>query len=129
MSEVPSRPPANALPIALLAWAIPSAGHFALGKRGRGAIFLAVIAIAFATGALLEGNLYRAVAGQPLSLFASLGAMGVGLPYFVLRIAAGYEGDPTAPGFEIGTVFLLSAGLMNILLVLDCWDIASGRKE
>ncbi len=115
--------------IALLAWAVPSAGHFLLARRGRAVVFALVVATSFSVGVGLGGNLYRPVAGQPLSVFAALGAMGVGLPYFLLRVGAGYEGDPVGPGFEIGTVFLLSAGLMNILLVLDALDIASGRKE
>ena len=33
-----------------------------------------------------------------------------------------------APGFEYGTAFLLTAALMNLLLILDAWDIARGRK-
>ena len=115
--------------MALLAWAVPSAGHFALGRKGRAAIFAAVVFAALGIGAALGGNLYRPAAGQPLSWFAAAGALGAGLPYFALRLVAGYEGDPTGPGYEYGTVFLLSAGLMNILLVLDSWDIATGRKE
>ncbi len=55
--------------------------------------------------------------------------MGVGAPYFVARYGFGYEGKPEAQGYEYGTVFLLSAGLMNLLLVLDVWDLACGRKE
>ena len=31
--------------------------------------------------------------------------------------------------FEYGTTFTLTAGLMNLLLVLDCFDIAEGRKK
>ncbi len=68
------------------------------------------------------------MAGQPLSILATLGAMGMGAPYFLLRWGLGYSGSPEAAGFEYGAVFLLSAGLMNLLLVLDVWDIASGRK-
>ena len=34
-----------------------------------------------------------------------------------------------AAGYEYGTAFLLTAGLMNLLLVLDAWDIARGKKE
>ena len=30
---------------------------------------------------------------------------------------------------EYGSTFLLTAGLMNILLILDAWDIATGRKS
>ena len=118
----------RAIALALLAWFVPSAGHFALRHRRRAAVFAVVIAVALLTGATLEGNLYRPVAGQPLTALAAVGAMGMGAPYFVLRLALAYEGDPTAAGYEYGTAFLLSAGLMNLLLVLDVWDLARRHR-
>ena len=87
-----------------------------------------LIATAFVAGLYLHGNLYRVVPGQPLSILATLGAMGAGLPYFVARFGAGMIGDSAAATFEYGTIFLLSAGLMNLLLVLDVWDDAQGKK-
>ena len=48
--------------------------------------------------------------------------------YFVLRYLLGYHGDLVSPGFEYGSAFILTAGLMNLLLVLDAWDHARGRK-
>jgi hypothetical protein len=118
----------RAVALALLAWSVPSAGHFALGRRRRAAVFALVIAAALFTGVALDGNLYRPVEGQPLTRLATLGAMGMGAPYFVLRQGLGYEGDATSAGYEYGTAFLLSAGLMNLLLVLDVWDLARRRR-
>ena len=54
--------------------------------------------------------------------------MGMGLPYFGLRFIFGYQGSVVAAGYEYGSAFLLTAGLMNLLLVLDTWDILRGRK-
>lgn len=122
-------PSGRLIGLVLLAWLVPAAGHVALGRRGRAAVFAVVLAVALATGYALDGNLYRVVPGQPLSWLFTAGAAGLGAPYFLLRWGLGYQGDPTAPGFEYGTVFLLSAGLMNLLLVLDVYDIASGRKD
>ena len=34
-----------------------------------------------------------------------------------------------ATTYEYGCAYLLTAGLMNLLLVLDAWDIATGRKR
>jgi hypothetical protein len=129
VSPTPRRTANAAALLALVAWFVPAAGHFALGRRGRAVVFAAVVLVALVVGATLGGNLYRPTPGSPLSWFAAAGALGAGLPYLVLRLGLGYEGDPTGPGYEYGTVFLLSAGLMNILLVLDTWDIATGRKE
>jgi hypothetical protein len=124
-----ARFPWRALALAVLAWLVPSSGHVVLGKRLRALGFLVVIASAFSLGIYLDGNLHRIVGGQPLSILATLGSMGSGLPYLAARFVSGYSGDPSGPTYEYGTIFLLSAGLMNLLLVLDVWDHASGRRE
>lgn len=114
---------------AILALLVPGAGHFYLGKRLRAVAFSILVFASLGIGVWLEGNLFRPVGGQPLTYLATLGSMGMGIPYFVLRFARDYAGSPTAPGFEYGTAFLLTAGLMNLLLVLDAWDIATGKKD
>ena len=130
-AEAESEPVASRQPLmaALLAWVVPGLGHLYLGRRGRAAAFCAIVLISLATGLALDGNLYRVVAGQPLSFFATLGSMGMGLPYFVARWGFGYAGDVEGPGYEYGSAFILTAGLMNLLLILDTLDIARGMKS
>jgi len=111
------------------AWLVPGAGHMMLGKRQRGAIFFGIVIVAIAIGCALDGNLYRVLPNQPLTILATLGSMGMGAPYFALRFIFGYQGSVVAPGFEYGSAFLLTAGLMNLLLILDIWDIVRGRKS
>ncbi len=114
---------------ALLAWAVPGLGHLYLGRRGRAVAFCLIVVISLLTGLALEGNLYTVVADQPLSFFATLGSMGIGAAYFILRWGLGYQGELEGPGYEYGSAFILTAGLMNLLLVLDALDIARGRKS
>ena len=109
--------------------AIPGGGHYLLGKKRRGGLFLALVLVTVAIGCLLDGQLYRITPGQPLSTLAGLACMAMGIPYWVLSSVLDYAGDWTAPGFEYGKAFILTAGLMNILLILDAWDIASGEKD
>jgi hypothetical protein len=113
----------------VLALLFPGLGHAFLGRRGRAAVFAVVVLVAIVTGVLLQGNLWTPIHGRPLTWLATFGALGMGLPYFLLLHGWKYRGDLTAPGYEYGTAFLLGAGLMNLLLVLDAWDIATGRKE
>ena len=113
---------------ALLAWAIPGAGHVYLGRRRLGVVFCVIVLACLAIGVSLDGNLSRVVPDRPLSILATLGTMGVGLAYFLLRFVAGYTGEVVASGFEYGSAFILTSGLMNLLLVLDVWDISMGRK-
>jgi hypothetical protein len=114
---------------ALLAWVLPGLGHVYLERRGRAMAFCVIVLICLATGLALDGNLYRVTPGQPLSFFATLGSMGMGLPYFLARWAFGYTGDIEGPGYEYGSAFILTAGLMNLLLILDALDISRGIKS
>lgn len=113
-----------------LALALPGAGHFYLGRRRLAAAFFAIIATLFVTGVSVDGGLYLLgeSRGQLLKALASLASMGSGLLYFAAR-ASGVAGDLHRSTFEYGQTFTLTAGLMNLLLVLDCFDIAHGRKE
>jgi len=65
--------------------------------------------------------------GSLLKVLASFASMGVGVLYFIAR-RIGAPGDVISATFEYGSAFTLTAGLMNLLLVIDCYDIANGRK-
>ena len=119
----------NPIVAVLSAWLVPGLGHFYLKRRLRGLAFFVLVMTSMLIGCKLEGNLYQPVPGQPLSYLATLGSMGMGFPYFLLRYALHYQGDIRGAGYEYGTAFLLTAGLMNLLLVLDAWDIVRGKKE
>ncbi|MBV8519748.1 MAG: hypothetical protein JO197_20315 [Acidobacteria bacterium] len=120
---------ARALTSMLLALAVPGAGHFYLGRRGRAIAFFCIVVLLFLIGLAVDGSLYTLAEsnGQLLKRLAALGSMGSGLVY-VIANAMGPHGVVTSTTFEYGATFMLTAGLMNLLLVLDCYDIAVGRK-
>ena len=112
----------------ILAFLVPGAGHFYLGRRRRALAFFAIVLVLFVIGLSIDGRLYTVQQGSLLSVLATLGSMGAGALYFVAR-AMGPFGDVTSITFEYGTAFTLTAGLMNLLLILDAHDISEGRKE
>ena len=112
----------------ILAFLIPGAGHFFLGRRGRAAVFFAIVLSMFVAGLRLDGQLYANIAGGGLQMLATLGSLGAGLPYFIARSMNHSWGDMTSLTYEYGSAFTLTAGLMNLLLVLDAFDIAEERK-
>jgi len=115
--------------VAIAGWLVPGLGHFLLGRRLRGLAFLALVVLALGVGYALDGYLFRPEAGQPLTFLGTVASMGMGIPYFTLRYVLDYTGRPEAAGYEYGTAFLLTAGLMNLLLLLDIGDIARGKKD
>lgn len=123
-----SRPASSKYLISAVAWAVPGAGHLWLGRRQKGIVFLVTIPLMFVTGLLLEGRLFPFEATQPLVLLAAFADLGNGLPYFVARLLGHGDGRVVAITYEYGNAFAIVAGLLNMLVVLDAYDIAEGRK-
>ena len=112
----------------LTSWAVPGAGHLWLGRRAKGLIFLIALPLMFAIGLAVEGRLAAVDFADPLVGLAALADLGIGVAYFVAR-ALGYGGgDVRAVTYEYGNTFLIVAGLLNLLVVIDAYDVALGRK-
>jgi hypothetical protein len=137
----------------LLAWLLPGAGHFYLGARRRAVVFFAVLVVTLSLGIAFDGNLAVVDPRTPWLSKLQVGAnLGLG-PWEPLlrRSIYGQAVYASAPGparlgleaeqalrkrreREMGTwsaygsIYLLTACLMNLLLVLDAWDIAIRRK-
>jgi TM2 domain-containing membrane protein YozV len=120
---------ARAIISMVLAYLIPGAGHFYLGRRRRAAAFFGIVVVLFLLGLAIDGSIYTLAEaqGQWLKRLAALGSMGSGALYFIAKLTGPY-GKITSGTFEYGTMFTLSAGMMNLLLVIDCFDIAERDK-
>ena len=114
--------------ICLAAWAVPGAGHLLLGRLQKGLTFLIALTAMFVFGLWLEGRLFPVEFSQPLVALAALADMGIGAPFFIARQAGAGAGRVVAWTYEYGNAFLIVAGLMNMLVVLDAFDVAQGRK-
>jgi hypothetical protein len=122
------RPTANPYLVCAAAWAVPGAGHLWLGRVQKGLIFLVTLPLMFATGLWLQGRLFPFELGQPLVALAAFADIGMGVPYFAAKAAGLGAGRVVAQSFEYGNAFVIVAGLLNMLVVLDAFDVAEGRK-
>jgi hypothetical protein len=133
------------------AWILPGAGHVLLGRAARGLVFGFLILGSFGLGLAHEGRLALRDARQPiltrLQLVANLGVGPADLiaRHFVYGEVAFSLVEPVrSPADEArrnkfrertrgalsiyGTAYLWTAGLMNLLLLFDVWDIGRGKK-
>ena len=111
---------------------LPGLGHLVLGKTWRGVLIGSVIIIMFVLGFVMQGHLFKPEEGEWLTWFFSFLDTGIGLPYFVcLAIDSGFQIQPEQAArvtFEYGNTFLCVAGALNMLAVMDVFDIGIGRK-
>jgi len=110
------------------AWAIPGAGHFWLGRRGKCLVFLIALPLMFWIGLALSGRLFPFDFSQSLVALQAFANLGIGIPYFIANAIGAGSGNVRAVTYEYGNAYIIVAGLMNLLVVIDVYDIALGRK-
>ena len=114
--------------VCLLSWLVPGAGHFVVGRRQKGLIFLVALPVMFAIGLWLNGRLAAFEFTDPLVGLAAVANLGMGIPYFIAASLNLGQGVVTAASYEYGNTFLIVSGLLNLLVVLDAYDVRVGRK-
>ena len=130
--------PATGVMALVLGALVPGAGHLYVGRRGRGLGFLVAIGALFILGVAMQARLdVHLGLDDPLGSLLSLAQAAAGLPYFIARgLGYGVYADPAALDeavksvmFEYGNTFAAVAGLLNVLVMLDAYDIGVGRKR
>jgi hypothetical protein len=112
----------------LLALLVPGLGHAWAGRRARGAAYFALVGTAFAVGLTLGGTLGSVSSGSFGAVLTTVATHAVVVPSLLAQGTGLGVGEPRSPSFEVGTTYLIVAGVLNVLLAFDAWDVAGGRK-
>ncbi len=110
------------------AWLIPGLGHLLLGRRWRALILFAAILAMFLFGLAMKGEFFSPHAGSYLQSLGYFGELSVGLAMPGATFFGYSGGDPFFVSSDYGTAYLITAGMLNVLCILDAYDIALGRK-
>jgi hypothetical protein len=114
--------------LCVAAWLVPGLGHLLLGRKWRALILFASISIMFVLGLAMQGQFFSTSSGSWLQTLGYYGELCVGLAMPGARFFGYSGGDPFFVSSDYGTAYLVAAGMLNVLAVLDCYDIAMGRK-
>jgi TM2 domain-containing membrane protein YozV len=129
----PMPPIATWFPPVALGWLIPGGGHFLLKRNGRGALLLVAVTSMFLFGLMMQGAMFQPQSGDLLTTLINtggfIGDICSGILY-LLSVCFGYnQVDVAGHVHDYGTKFLVTAGLLNILAMVDAYEIAAGRKD
>jgi hypothetical protein len=128
VTRVQGKSPMSPTVVLFAGWLVPGAGHFLLGKWGRGLLLLTSIVAMFGIGLALQGKVYAPNTAELLDILNFGGDLGTGCLYFVARMAD--LGAPTVltAVADYGSKFIVVAGLLNLICAVDAHSLATGRK-
>jgi hypothetical protein len=140
MPTTPSKAAAEATPPlskwappVLLGWLIPGGGHFLLKRTGRGTLLLVTVLSMFLLGLMMRGAMFQPQTGDILTTIiycgGFLGDLASGLLYLLATWLGYAQPDVAGHVHDYGTKFLVAAGLINILAMVDAYEIATGKKD
>ena len=119
--------------VTAIALAIPGLGHVMLKKYYRAALFGGSVLLLFIVGALVEGQMFYLLRDSSkvgfLEFMASVGNLGLGVVGLIAHFIGVAPGNLNAVSYEYGTTFISVAALLNILVAMNAFDIAAGRKK
>jgi hypothetical protein len=132
----PEPTPPMAWAVGVAALVVPGAGHLMNHRWGRAALMGGAVWLCFFLGLAMGGHMFSLSSGQGSSSLLQvppmIANMGSGALYVICWIlGVGFADDPQQAAratYEYGNTFLLIAGLLNYLTMLDAFDIAAGRK-
>jgi hypothetical protein len=126
--EESSRTPYVAF-IALVGWLVPGLGHLFQGRWGRALIgFVAVGTMALA-GLWMRGNVFAPQHGDAFGLLGFIADAGAGVFYLLAHTLQKSGADVSHAAGDYGTRMLATAGVLNLLFVLDAMEVSRGKKN
>ena len=120
-------------PAVALGWLVPGGGHLLLKRTGRGVLLLIAITAMFLCGLMMRGTMFTPQGDDLLTVLINWGgwvgnaASGI---LYLMSVWLGYaQPDVAGAVHDYGTKFLVTAGLLNLLAMVDAFEIARRRKS
>ena len=131
MAQTQRKPinPALALVAASAGWLVPGLGHALLRKWGKAIVYFFAVGILALGGLWMRGNVFSSNAADAFDMLGFLADIGSGIFYFLAGTINPAGADVSRASGDYGTRLFATAGVLNLLCVLEVLQIGFGSKE
>lgn len=113
---------------AVAGWIVPGLGHLLLRRWSKAAMyFLCVASLAYAALAM-RGGVFAPGAEDLFDRLGYLADLGSGVFYFLAHTIQAAGPDVAHATGDYGTRMFATAGMINLLTVLEAFEIGRGRR-
>lgn len=124
--EAPNRNQLVGIVAAVAGWFMPGLGHLILRKWSKAAVYFVCIgALAFA-GLAMRGAVFSAGSEDVFDRLGFFADLGAGAFYFLAHQIQAAGPDVAHATGDYGTRLFAAAGMLNLLTVLEAYDIGRG---
>jgi len=112
----------------LAGWLVPGLGHVIQKRWIRGALLFVCVVAMWVLGLGMKGKVYSPNTGDILDMLGFIGDIGAGGLYLLSKNMELGEGAIFRATADYGTKYIVVAGLLNIICLVDAYHIAAKKK-
>jgi hypothetical protein len=120
-------------PLAVIAaaagWFVPGLGHVVLRRWNKAIVYFCCVGILALVGLWMRGNVFSSNAADAFDMLGFIADIGSGIFYFLSGTINPAGGDVSKAAGDYGTRLFATAGVLNLLCVLEVLQIGFGKKD
>jgi hypothetical protein len=121
--------PLMAVVAAAAGWFVPGLGHAILRRWSKAIVYFVAIGALAVAGLLMKGNVFHSNGADAFEVLGFLADAGSGMFYFLAPRISPAGSDVAHAAGDYGTRLIASAGVLNLLCVLEAFEIGLHRRE
>ena len=119
--------PALAYVAAIAGWLVPGLGHLILHRWKKALVYFFAVGALAVAGVLMRGNIFTLDSADLFDRLGFAADLGSGIFYFLGHTLNPAGADVSQAAGDYGTRLIATAGVLNLLCVLEAFQIGSGR--
>jgi hypothetical protein len=113
---------------AIAGWLVPGLGHLVLRRWSKAAVYFLCVGGLACAGLAMRGGVFGAGASDVFDRLGFFADLGAGTFYFLAHQIQSAGPDVAHATGDYGTRLFAAAGMLNLLTVLEAYDIGRGGE-